>query len=309
MLETFLSSEPAIVLATPFILSAILLLVLYCSCHPTKMTTFQHQDSPLRRTHSLTTRSRLRRRVSNDPRAQKARDSYGDRKNLKCPYCNDRFTCDFNLNQHVRAAHTHEKPFVCHLCRPNRGYTRRWLLNRHMTDLHPSEGQEAATPSHSTVESPTAERIDAGEDWNNTTFPENEGQYSPQILLQSAYIDHRTGFGSQTLPIDPALVFNTFNKPSRVVHIIPRLDEDDQSTWTMLAPPPPSTPQGVAYFPCTVCPESFTTASDLHYHSELYHPYIPSVSPFEPCISPDEGDPDFNPVNIPKEYIARCPQD
>lgn len=64
--------------------------------------------------------------------AVKSRQTYQSRKNIECSYCTEVFTCDFNRNQHVRATHTHEKPFVCPC---GSSFTRKWLLNRHIIQV------------------------------------------------------------------------------------------------------------------------------------------------------------------------------
>ena len=71
---------------------------------------------------------------SNTPAAVKARSYYQSKLNIPCNTCGKLFSCNFNLAQHVRGAHTNVRPYQCHC---GKSYTRQWALNRHMTSAHP----------------------------------------------------------------------------------------------------------------------------------------------------------------------------
>lgn len=60
-------------------------------------------------------------------------------KTRPCPHCRDQgkeylSSCQFNLDTHIREAHTEEKPYPCSQCQ--RSFTRAWLRNRHAREVH-----------------------------------------------------------------------------------------------------------------------------------------------------------------------------
>ncbi|GAB7354174.1 hypothetical protein MBLNU459_g4727t1 [Dothideomycetes sp. NU459] len=85
-------------------------------------------DSPI---STRLTGQRTSRNV--ESRASKARETYAQRKTLKCGFCDQFHSCQFNLKQHERT-HTKETPFACEIC--SRRFTRRWLRSRHMKSKH-----------------------------------------------------------------------------------------------------------------------------------------------------------------------------
>ena len=61
--------------------------------------------------------------------------------NMPCPWegCDRLFTCQHNIDQHVREAHTGERPYVCELCvleGEMADFARPGSLNRHYRDVH-----------------------------------------------------------------------------------------------------------------------------------------------------------------------------
>ncbi|EME47835.1 hypothetical protein DOTSEDRAFT_21577 [Dothistroma septosporum NZE10] len=66
---------------------------------------------------------------------------YSATKHLSCPFegCDQRFTCKHNVNQHVREAHTGERPYECHICAEKGDFTafsRPASLYRHQRGVH-----------------------------------------------------------------------------------------------------------------------------------------------------------------------------
>ncbi len=53
----------------------------------------------------------------------------GNKKKLKCNYCDKSFSKNFDLNQHVRS-HTGEKPFQCIVC--GRAFAQKSNVKKHM---------------------------------------------------------------------------------------------------------------------------------------------------------------------------------
>lgn len=54
----------------------------------------------------------------------------GDKKKLRCQYCDKAFAKNFDLQQHIRA-HTGEKPFQCIVC--GRAFAQKSNVKKHMS--------------------------------------------------------------------------------------------------------------------------------------------------------------------------------
>lgn len=64
-----------------------------------------------------------------------------DKKIHPCPWegCGRKFTCNHNVQQHIREKHTGEKPYRCPECNfegREKGFARPFMLNRHRKQLH-----------------------------------------------------------------------------------------------------------------------------------------------------------------------------
>lgn len=76
--------------------------------------------------------------------------------NMRCPWegCDRLFTCQHNIDQHVREVHTGERPYVCELCvleGKMADFARPGSLNRHYRDVHRidwnvNDGRERKAP-------------------------------------------------------------------------------------------------------------------------------------------------------------------
>ncbi|KAK5167505.1 uncharacterized protein LTR77_007204 [Saxophila tyrrhenica] len=89
----------------------------------------------------------------NPPTGNKSANYQPNKYKVPCPFdgCNRLFVCDHNCNQHIREAHTKERPYVCPENHCKSAFARLGSLNRHIRLIHhknPSwSGRDGASPA------------------------------------------------------------------------------------------------------------------------------------------------------------------
>ncbi|KAF7846045.1 hypothetical protein BT93_L5456 [Corymbia citriodora subsp. variegata] len=166
---------------------------------------------------------------SSEPRAARARATYQERKTMPCTYdgCSRMFSCQFNVDQHIREKHTEERPFVCEKCGAD--FARFFTLKRHQDLDHDKikkssrrrQGQKtgrAASTFAATTPATLAETTytDAGNDGERQELAEEDLIWTPDFerkfiaeqeaqMAMSAQHDAAFGFGLPDLEDDDAL--------------------------------------------------------------------------------------------------------
>lgn len=110
------------------------------------------------------------------PRSRRNRE-----KKYPCSWqgCDRFFECRHNVQQHIREAHTLEKPYGCDLCAAEgafSAFSRQYGLNRHMRQVHSIVMQAAKPASNSAASNPG---VAAGHQWVNQS----------QIIVNDEFAD------------------------------------------------------------------------------------------------------------------------
>lgn len=225
-----------------------------------------------------------------DSRAERARQTYAQRKTLRCRWCSQKHSCKFNLEQHERV-HTKEKPFTCEQCQQPFG--RQWLLTRHMKSKHGIDKEGRPTRKRaSSHEAPNNEDVDMG-----TPQSDNHSERIPNDAEapQFAY----DPFDTESTPAPPEGALSFTPQPDFILSTFPtntttnniwngqQLDEEDvfdvraltdkgtPLVWSVLVAQPP--PPEECIIVCGECgfTGNYGSVAELQEHRHQVH-IIPS---------------------------------
>lgn len=226
-----------------------------------------------------------------ESRAERARQTYAQRKTLKCRFCKQMHSCTFNLKQHERT-HTREKPFSCEMC--HRKFSRQWLLNRHMSTKHGINNKKKT--GRNSGSSNDGDSNDENVEMLGPVFENDDAEWMPNDQFHREATSNSFVAGPTSAPADAvapsitqpnltASVFPTLdtvggaNSPDHQFHGeypnngIPGIDEADFTTWPVLTAQPPCDDEHIIV--CAECgyTGNYASIAELQEHRHQAHIY------------------------------------